>query len=523
MAHQSKSPISRRQFLRLAGTIAVGTVTAACGAPAATPPAGSLAPTSAGATAPAVAAAPVKLIYKFPGTTQKDLGVVQDALSALLQEKIGATIELQMIDWGAYEEKVRLSNAAGEKYDLVYAPPWINNYYDNVSKGAFLPLDDLLKQQAPALWAAWPETTWDAARVQGQIYGVIQGNIWAKLWGPYIRKDLAEKYKLDLNAITKAEDLEPFLEQVKQGEGIVPLYITKDEGIGGLWRGEYNGYDPLVDIQAGIGVRFDDPTLTAVLMPATPEYQAAAELAHKWYQAGYYPEEALPAVEANALFKAGKYAVQLHLYKPGGADELKAKFGYDFVSKPLGPKFLTTAGVVASLTCIPKVSDNPEAAIKFLELINTDPVAYNLLAKGIEGKHWVWVDKAKRVIGLPPGLTAETAGYTPSTDWMFGNQFNAYFVTPEQAAQDVWNATKKINAEAQPSVALGFAFIADPVKAELAQITAVGSEFGPEFGIGRPDPAEALPQYLAKLKDAGVDKVLAEVQKQLTEWKAAKS
>src|SRR4051794_36348224 len=118
MAHRSRDLISRRQFMRLAGTTALGTVAAACGAPVPTPASTEPAPTAAAAaaptvvaataptaaaaaTAPAVVTAPVKLIYKFPGTTQKDIGEVQDALSALLQEKIGATIELQLIDWGA--------------------------------------------------------------------------------------------------------------------------------------------------------------------------------------------------------------------------------------------------------------------------------------------------------------------------------------------------------------------------------------------------------------------------------------
>ena len=39
---------------------------------------------------------------------------------------------------------------------------------------------------------------------------------------------------------------------------------------------------------------------------------------------------------------------------------------------------------------------------------------------------------------------------------------------------------------------------------------------------GYVDPATALPKYLTDLKNAGLDKVIAEVQKQYTAWKAAK-
>ena len=39
---------------------------------------------------------------------------------------------------------------------------------------------------------------------------------------------------------------------------------------------------------------------------------------------------------------------------------------------------------------------------------------------------------------------------------------------------------------------------------------------------GNVDPTVELPKYLQALKDAGLDKVKAEVEKQYTEWKAKK-
>ena len=53
------------------------------------------------------------------------------------------------------------------------------------------------------------------------------------------------------------------------------------------------------------------------------------------------------------------------------------------------------------------------------------------------GKHWVWVDKSKNVIGFPSGITAQTSPYNLNTDWEFGNQFNAYYVDMARAERDV--------------------------------------------------------------------------------------
>ena len=38
---------------------------------------------------------------------------------------------------------------------------------------------------------------------------------------------------------------------------------------------------------------------------------------------------------------------------------------------------------------------------------------------------------------------------------------------------------------------------------------------------GSVDPDEQLPKFLSELKEAGIDEVQADLQKQLTDWKAS--
>lgn len=535
---KNSKKMSRRQFIGVASTVAAGSLIVGC-APAATPTTApateapkAVEPTAtqaAAATAePTAAAEPalpeVEISYIFPGGAQKDLLLVQDELSKLVKEKINATVKLVQIDWGSFDEKIKLANAAGEKYDIQFTAPWINNYYQNISKGALSPLDDMLPKDAPKLYASMPPTTWDAARVQGKIYGVINQQIFVKGWGAYVRKDLAEKYGLDFTATQKYEDLEPFMDKVKKGEGITPLYCTSDI-IGTAWKAEYYLIDPIVELSGNgtlVGVRYDDKALKAILVPETPEYKEAIELARKWFTLGYYPETPLPPADATAAFKAGKYAIQLHVYKPGVEAELKSSLGFDFLAKAYKKGFLTTAGTTATMNAIGRTSVNPDRAMMFLELLNTDPQIYNLLCKGIQGKHWVWADEAKKVITFPAGVDASTSGYNPNSDWMFGNQFNAFYVSKDQADADAWAATDKMNKEATPSTALGFAFVSDPVQAELTAVGAVVQQYHILLALGQSDPAKLLPEYIGKLKEAGSDKVLAEVQIQLDAWAATK-
>lgn len=51
--------------------------------------------------------------------------------------------------------------------------------------------------------------------------------------------------------------------------------------------------------------------------------------------------------------------------------------------------YVGVKGTLGALWVVPKTSTNPEAAMKFLELMYTDEDIINLLAIGIEGRDYV--------------------------------------------------------------------------------------------------------------------------------------
>ncbi|MDR2304797.1 MAG: DUF3502 domain-containing protein, partial [Treponema sp.] len=63
---------------------------------------------------------------------------------------------------------------------------------------------------------------------------------------------------------------------------------------------------------------------------------------------------------------------------------------------------------------------------------------------------------------------------------------------------------------------IGFIFDAEPVKVEYAQITAVVNEYAPQIVLGFTDYDAAYPEFLRRLKNAGIDKYVAEYQKQFS-------
>jgi putative aldouronate transport system substrate-binding protein len=511
----SKS-LSRRRFLAEGGKtiLAVGamstaaeTLLSACG-PAATTTTG-----------------PVAVSYTYPTFTPvPDVQLVQDAINKILSARYNVTLKLNPIDAGAYDQKQKLAVAGGDVQDIVYSVPWTNNYYINVAQGALLPLDDLLHKYAPKTFASMSAQAWNATRVSGKIYGVLNQQPWTRPIGPRVRKDLAQKYGLNLDNVTTFADLTPFLAAVKAGEpGITPIGIGQITDKGGPYSSVYVGYEIVdgVSTDAGIlGVKADDPNLKVVNIATLPEFFHQVQLARQWFQAGYYPTD-LPGDQVTANWRAGKYAMEIDVVHRDSVGQLKLTYGFDFVAKGLGPLILTTSGIIATMNNISSTCKNPQAAMTVIEAFNNDLDVYHLLCRGIEGKHYVISDKKNNVVGFPTGVTASNDRYNPSSSWEFGNIFNDFYSSEDVVG--AWPLSLKDNQTATPSQALGFAFDPTNVKTELAQVQLVQQQYGYPLIMGRVDSSSGLQTYLSKLNDAGVGKVISEIQRQLDKWKSSQS
>lgn len=455
----------------------------------------------------AAALPPVELTWYYPGTPQKDVALIEEAMSKITKEKINATIKLMAIDWASYTQKLNVMQAGGDAYDLAFVAPWVGNFYQGISKGAYLPLDDLLNQYAPTLKGTIPDKIWEAAKVGGEIYGAINWQIVAGQIGFEVRKDLADKYNLDLNAIQSVADLEPFLTQVAAGEANSPYIFVPGSAIG--------GFDNIGDDGSPGVIRMTDEKLTVFNQFESEEYKQFVELMHSWYKKGLIRKDQSTLTFSNEILKSGSFAgVISYPIKPGVEIEDEAKWGQPVLAKSLTKALITTNKANATMTAISATSKNPERAMMFLELINTDKELYNLICHGIEGVHYTKV--SDNLIQKDPNNT----GYNPLTDWMFGNQFNGYYTDPSQVG--AWEKTNEMNLSADVSPILGFSFDPENVKTELAQVNTVVAQYAKALDSGSVDPAARLGEFIAKLKEAGSDKIIAEKQKQLDQWLASK-
>jgi putative aldouronate transport system substrate-binding protein len=469
----------------------------------------------------AVSAAPAELTWYFIGNgPQKDVNLVQDAASKYIQSKgIDANVKLVCFDWGTYSDKLSQMIASGESFDICFTASWANQYRPNAMRGAFLALNDakgkygnLLAKYAPKTAAALGKDFLAGSAIDGLNYAIPANKEKAHNWGFIVRSDLVKKYGFDLKKIKKLEDLEPMLAKIKAGEpDMYPL-----EAIVGESPRFFLDWDKLVDDKIPVSLYSDNRSTKVQFELQAPETVALFNTMHKFYQAGYVRKDAATVTDYNADEKAGLIFAAAKSLKPGKDAEMTNSTGKPWVQIDITPPVMSNRETTGSLQAISRTSKDPVLAMKFIELFNTDPYLNNLINFGIEGKHYVLKDKAKGVIDK----AADTDKYNPGTAWMFGNQFINYLYANEDPAK--WAKFLAYNKKALPLKSLGFSFDPASVKSEVAACTSVWDEYIPSLETGTMDPAKVLPEAIAKFKAAGVDKIVAEAQKQYDAWLAAK-
>ncbi|MCC3374468.1 ABC transporter substrate-binding protein [Cohnella sp. REN36] len=457
------------------------------------------------------ASKPVELTMAYMnfGTTT-DLQAVQDEISKITKEKINATVKLMPIDVAAWQQQVNLLLAGNENLDLLVTSSFYN-YSSQVAKNQLIPLDDLLAQYGTGIKDTMNEKIYNGTKIDGKIYGVPSVRDTAADYGMLMRKDLVDKYGIDLNSLQSFEDLGSVFQTIKDKEpGIIPLVQnTTSQTVASIM------YNKDIDLLGdGLGAMLINKNdLKVVNMFDTREYKDAIAQARKWYETGYIMQDAATTQESgNSLVKAGKAFGYLSNMKPGFEQQDSKADGREMVAARFTQPVTQSTSANGFMLSIPRNSRNPERAMQLMNLLYTDKDIVNLLDNGIEGKHYV--KNADGTIKMPDGAAQ---GYL-FNQWEVGN--NALAGVWEGTPADIWEQMKKFNDSAIFSKALGFTFDASPVKTEVAAATNVLNQYKVGLESGTLDPA-LLTEFNGKMKAAGLDRIIAEKQKQLDAWAAA--
>ena len=440
----------------------------------------------------------------------KDLPVVQEAVNAHIQNLIHAKVNITFVSVGDYVQKANLMLTGNEKVDLMIVSPFFG-FTSQVARGQLQPLDELVDKYGPDIKSVLGSDYLNAGKVNGKLYGVVPMKDMAGGTGLIMRKDLVDQYKIDIGKIKTLEDIGPVLKTIKDNEPDVMPLVPGATGASLLFFQKW--YDELGD---GNGVLPNyDNNLKVVNLFETPEYADQVKWMREWYTSGYIMKDAATTKEDHLeLVKAGRAFAYFSPTKPGIDDQESNKTGTPMVSADILPPASTTSTVTSFMWAIPRNAGAPEKAMAFLNLMYKDKELVNLIDWGIEGKHYVKISDNE--VDYPEGINGANTLYPMSMKFLFGNEFISY--TQKGTDPDIWKKLDAFNKSAIKSKALGFSFDSTPVKTETAAVTNVINTYKNALEAGTLDPVQKLPEFIAKLKDAGMDKIIAEKQKQLDEW-----
>jgi putative aldouronate transport system substrate-binding protein len=455
---------------------------------------------------------------------------VQAKWNELLKAKVNANLELKWIDWTDWYTKYNLILASGEPLDLItIATDWLDTW-PNAQRGAFMALDELLPKYAPLTWKEVSPASWAECKYEGKIYFIPEDHYtqWIN-HGLYYRGDWAKEFGLPVPLVTW-ENLGKYLQGVKDKKGIVPWDANGVEKTRPMIEGWFNSHTdsielPMVPTGAVLGVFMAKSAeeYYKVVSPVFDEtFMDFAKLMKQWGDAGYWREDVLNFKgDTRAELRAGQTGMDAHhtqTFRSLRVDMDKDQPGSELqmfaFAEAENRNNLISMSISHGGTAVGAHSKNPERALMVYEVIRQDEQMYRLLNYGMEGVQYV----------IENGVMKRPAGYDNTRDGFWSDFWGGRVDRFELPSDTIWSGMPEIYARydkiKKPFPYGRFVFNKTPVEAELAAISDVANQLAPGIAFGKAgDPVKAVEELRTKLKQAGFDKVTAELQKQLDEYR----
>lgn len=460
----------------------------------------------------------VRIVWLILTEQPKDLKLVEDEINKIALPDINVKAELMPIPMANWMQQTNLMLSSGEKMDLSIVYNSGGLFGSHVAAGRLQPIDDLLADYGQGIVSAISELSPEYLKpgmISGVTYGVTQLRDLATNMGLLCRKDIADEIGLDPDQKLTYADLEAIYTEVKaKYPGIYPQVPFN---VGGSTGAGFYSWDVLGD---GLGAlsNYGLDNTTVINLYDTPEYKQICDTMYDWYKKGLIlPDAATNTTNGVTLIKNDKGFAMVTNQKPGFANQQAKQIGRDMYAIPLTEPYTNTYQVNNFLWTIPTNCEDPVSAMKMLNLMYSDADVANLLIWGIEGKHYVKTD-VENIIDYPAGVDSTTTGWGLNLGWEMGNQFLSYVWKGD--SPDLMDELAAFNKSAKASKAMGFVFDSTSVKAEIAALTNVVNQYKLGLECGQSNPEETLPKFIADLEANGIDKVIAEKQKQLDAYLA---
>lgn len=438
---------------------------------------------------------------------QDDVHSVEEKMNEYLKDKLNVTVNMKCLSSGQYTQKLGQMINANEYFDLAFAARWCLDYVGNSRVGAFVKLDDYLDTYLKDIADEYGRDNLDYARVDGGLYALPVYKELVTQQGWIYRKDIADKYNIDMSKYNSFEELEPVLTMLKEKEPDLkyPMDWTSDETPAALYAYKNYWSDHMI---------FHDGTEYAgkATNPYETEgYLQACQTARDFVNKGLVRPDILTASDQLQRMKEGKTFAMLFPLKPGKAEEVFKGSAYEFAQSPVMDVRMDYLAGTGSMQAVSASSKNPARVMRFLNLLNTDKYLKNLVIHGIEGKHYNRIDEN----------TIETIGGSGydmhGNSWAIGNVFLDDLLTTE--APDKLTSLKAYNDEVETTeldkkITTFIPGEDDERDRVRSEINNMKGKYTKQIEMGAVDPEPVIKEMNENLEKLGFSDYLKSIQEE---------
>jgi len=461
-------------------------------------------------------------ITSFSGEAPAAVDQVTEALNVIFREKAGCEIEFVTVGFATMKEQLNLLLTGGEDTLDILSSFWYAPIGQLVSNGQVMAIDDVLKSSGQGILELFEDyqVILDCGKVNGKQYGIPTYTAWSSPNIYLIYKDVADKAGVTFEGNVTLDELTEMLIKCKKASPEAYFIPASSEP---YWVPK--GIDYLGDTNY-MGVLLDPTKDTTVTNYFESDYfMNFVDNIDKWVENDLmYPDGMSNSNPTLQSFNLGLtmgtpgygYNMENTIYEANYAKSYTGSIygGTDIAGVEIGDRLLTTGNVNTYLWHITSFCKYPEQAMKVLNLLYTDATTATIFSNGIEGVNYRLVNG---LMDYLEGQDRNSAGW--SVGYSYANPHD--FLCPAYVWQ-LSNANELMaqdNAKAIASLALGFVCDLTPVSDQYGACSNVFAQYYTAIMNGE---TSMVPEFQKALKDAGLEDVITEKQKQLNDWLANK-
>lgn len=445
------------------------------------------------------------------GDKNADITRIESLANEITIPAIGCRIKIIDCDISEHEDLVRKIQAGIEHVDLIETG-LTTSLSDLVSSGTVIQLEELLHEYGPELEEKEAKQL-QATTIDHHVYAVSANLYCGRAEGIGYNEDIAAEYgismpeKIDLDVLTNIGQI---LKDSDSG-----VYLTS-QGDGTL-----TAFDSFYDMET-FGGDFDygvimNPLNSTNIVNAyeTSEYRAYCHILKQWRDNGFMPSDSLVnGRNQQDMFNNGETFFQFSSISPGTElmnTNKNLSFSEEYIS--ITENRLTTKLVQEFAWGITSGCKYPEKAMELLNLIYKNGELANLLQYGIEGENYTIAEDGRIIpIVNEDGTVTHNTKFTIYGDTVQKYQYESDL---DITLEDV----KAYSEQSQVGKTFGYVFQTDPVSSQIQRVQNVVNEYRPILETGMAgDVDQLLDEFISELKEAGMNEIIKENQRQLDNW-----